>query len=272
MTCGIAPQGCEQFSRRSDRGRGCYPQADAPASLPVTEAGTLAEGRRRATADFLRHGERKNGKVRTLALVVSLLALASGSCWGGHEGSLNNEQPKPTPPPKLVQASTRLLAKCQRTATKLGYPVPCPTLVPDGLVPTAGIGCRLDIIGRGCGRPWRKWAFGSSETADQHLVITASPRPLQNFAKLVNGPGWYAAARVRPLRSFTLNGWEMRAVYAPPATNDGSAFAHHIVLIWTVDAHTYGVGFHNVHGIRATLDLDLALAHGMRLVVPQKGG
>jgi hypothetical protein len=209
--------------------------------------------------------------VRTLALVVLLSALTSGGCSGGHEGSLTNEQPKPIRP-QLVQASTRLLAKCQRTATKLGYPVACPTLVPDGLVPTAGTECRLDVIGRGCGRSWRKWAFGSSETADQHLVITASPRLLQNHAKLINGPGWYAAARVRSLRCFTLNGWEMKAVYVPPATNEGSAFARHVVLIWTVGGHTYGVGFHNVDGIRATLDLDLALARGMRLVAPRRGG
>jgi hypothetical protein len=208
-----------------------------------------------------------NGKVRTLALVVSLSLLASGSCSGGHEGSLANEQPKPTPP-KLVQASTRLLAKCKRTATKLGYAVACPTLVPDGLLPTAGTGCKLDIIGRGCGRAWRKWAFGSSETNDQHLVITASPRPLQNDAKVVNGPGWYPDARVRLLRRMTINGWRMQAVYVPFGTNAGSAFARHVVLIWTVGGHTYGVGFHNVHGLQQTLDLDVALARGIRLVAP----
>jgi hypothetical protein len=60
----------------------------------------------------------------------------------------------------------------------------------------------------------------------------------------------------------------MRAVYVPPRTNDGSAFAHHVVLIWTVSGHTYGVGFHNVHGLRPTLDLDVALARGVRLVPP----
>jgi hypothetical protein len=39
-----------------------------------------------------------------------------------------------------------------------------------------------------------------------------------------------------------------------------------------VDGHTYGVGFHNVHGVRATLDLDLTLARGIKLVAPQEGG
>jgi hypothetical protein len=61
----------------------------------------------------------------------------------------------------------------------------------------------------------------------------------------------------------------MRAVYVPPATNDGSAFARHVALIWTVDGHTYGVGFHNVHGLRETLALDVALARGIRLLTPK---
>jgi len=50
------------------------------------------------------------------------------------------------------------------------------------------------------------------------------------------------------------------------ATNDGSAFANHVVLIWTVGTHTYGVGFHNLVGIPATLALDVALARGIKLV------
>jgi hypothetical protein len=60
----------------------------------------------------------------------------------------------------------------------------------------------------------------------------------------------------------------MQAVYVPFGTNAGSAFAPHVVLIWTVGGHTYGVGFHNVHGLQQTLDLDVALARGIRLVAP----
>jgi hypothetical protein len=51
-------------------------------------------------------------------------------------------------------------------------------------------------------------------------------------------------------------------------TNAGSAFMRHVVLIWTVRGHTYGIGFHNVHGLGATLDLDAALARGVRLIKP----
>jgi hypothetical protein len=60
----------------------------------------------------------------------------------------------------------------------------------------------------------------------------------------------------------------MRAVYAPPATNDGSAFIHHVVLIWTVGQHTYGVGLHDLYGQRETLLLDEELARHLTLVGP----
>jgi hypothetical protein len=43
---------------------------------------------------------------------------------------------------------------------------------------------------------------------------------------------------------------------------------YHVVLIWTLGGHTYGVGFHNVQGLRRTLDVDVAFAQGIRLVAP----
>jgi hypothetical protein len=58
----------------------------------------------------------------------------------------------------------------------------------------------------------------------------------------------------------------MRVVFVPPNTNDGSAFASHVVLIWTVGQHTYAVGFHDVSTIKQTLALDLTLARGIRLI------
>jgi hypothetical protein len=130
----------------------------------------------------------------------------------------------------------------------------------------------LHIIGLPCalgGRDsWQGWVVGSSTTADQHLVLVASPQPLRNDAKVVNGPAWYPRARVRPIARTTINGWRMHAIYVPPETNDGSAFAHHVVLIWTVRGHTYAVGFHNVSTIRQTLRLDEQLARHIRLVGP----
>jgi len=60
----------------------------------------------------------------------------------------------------------------------------------------------------------------------------------------------------------------MRAIYVSPATNDGSAFAHHVVLVWSAAGHTYGVGFHNLRGIRQTLRLDEELVRHIMLVGP----
>jgi hypothetical protein len=215
-----------------------------------------------------------NEQVRTLALAVALVTLLLGGCSDG--GEVAATVPPPTPAAsRLVRASPELLGKCQTTANEVGYRVPCPTRVPEGLTETRSIGrCELDIIGAGglgrCARTWRGWVVGSSETYDQHLVIVASPQALRNYAKVVNGPAWYADARVRLLQRMTINGWRLQAVYVPFGTNAGTAFARHVVLIWTVRGHTYGVGFHNVEGIRATLDLDAALARGITLVAPSQ--
>jgi hypothetical protein len=154
-------------------------------------------------------------------------------------------------------------AKCRATARALGYPVPCLSEVPRQMGSTG-----LTFIGQGPPGPWRRWAVGSTSVGPEHLVATASPRPLANYAKVVNGPGWYPRARVQPIAWVSIKGWRMRAVYVPPATNDGSAFAHHVVLIWTVGHHTYGFGFHNLHGRRETLLLDEELARHLILVRP----
>lgn len=209
--------------------------------------------------------------MRNLVAVLSLTLIAS-AC--SSEGSSSSTPATPqAAASQLVQASAEIRAKCRVTADSVGYEVPCPTRVPGGLLATAGQGgCQLDIIGPGgqadCAKSWRKWVVGSSETNDQHLVIVASPNALRSYARVVNGPAWYPGARVRPLQRMTINGWRMQAVYVPFGTNDGSAFARHVVLIWTVGGHTYGVGFHNVHGLQQTLDLDVALARGIRLVAP----
>jgi hypothetical protein len=177
----------------------------------------------------------------------------------------------------LVAAPQMLLSKCRATARAVGYAVPCPTSIPAGLAvgsSTTPTGC-LDVIGPGgrpacgpAGKPWRGWVVGTSNVGSQHLVITASPTALKNYAKLVNGPAWYPRARVRAIGWVKVNGRRMRAVYVPPATNDGSAFMHHVVLVWSKEGHTYGFGFHNTRGIRRALLLDEQLAKHIKLVRP----
>jgi len=217
--------------------------------------------------------------VRFRLLVLMLfVAFTSSGCRGGHVVPLSAQPVRSQV--RFVPASATLLAECRATARRVRYAVPCPMRVPALVLPghtpmrldaTVAAGtsrCTLDVVGPGCGT-WHGWVVGSSGFGyEQHLVITASPLPLRNFAKVVNGPAWYPRARVRPLGWVTVNGQRMRSVFVPPATNDGSAFAHHVVLIWTVRGHTYGIGFHNVHGIAQTLALDVALARWIKLVRP----
>ncbi len=216
--------------------------------------------------------------------LASLVLLAGSGYRADHVAPVTTRSQRPQV--RFVPASAALRAECRTTAGSVGYAVPCPTRVPAivlaghnpmrlAATPTvlpAGVRptrCnKLRIVGAGCGT-WRGWVVGSSGFGYyDHLVIVASPVPLRNYAKVVNGPGWYPRARVRPLGWVTVNGRRMRSVYVPPATNDGSAFAHHVVLIWTVRGHTYGMGFHNVHGIQQALSLDVALARWIELVRP----
>jgi hypothetical protein len=108
---------------------------------------------------------------------------------------------------------------------------------------------------------------GSSESVTAHLAITASPHKLGSYAKLVNGPGWTANTEIRPLGWLTIGGWLTRAVFVPPASNEGSLFAGHVALIWTVGDHTYGVGFHK-YGSEDTVRLDERLLTHFSLVGP----
>lgn len=204
--------------------------------------------------------------------VIALLALTSGC--GGSKRSANQQTRHPGTGMTLVSASPLLIAACKKTARAVGYPVPCPMRVPKGLTAYGGRpDCPLGIIGPGEKCPntvlsWRGWVVGSSSTTHEHLVITASPLPLQNNAKLVNGPAWYPGSRVDPIAATTIHRWRIRAAFVPQATNDGSAFANHVVLIWTVGRHTYGVGFHNVTSIEETLLRDEQLTRYVRLVTP----
>lgn len=176
------------------------------------------------------------------------------------------------PHDRFVAAPQKLIAMCKATARAVGYPVPCPTRVPVGLVAFGGRpGCWLQIIGPAKACPnstflWRGWVVGSSTTADEHLVLTASPRIVRSAAKVVNGPVWQPGQTVQSIGYRRVGRWRMHVVFAPPDTNDGSAFASHVVLVWTVGQHTYAIGFHDISTLNQTLALDLTLARGIRLV------
>jgi hypothetical protein len=188
-----------------------------------------------------------------IAVAVLLVATAA---------ACSNTDEKDAPGTRFVAAPPALSRECRATARAVGYAVPCPIRIPRGLAVGA------DSIRRGRGS-WRAWVFGSSYLGwEEHLVLTASPRRLTDYSKLVNGPAWYPGQRVRPLGWVEVNGRRMREIYVPPLTNDGSAFMHHVVLAWSIGRHTYGIGFHNTRGIPHALAMDEELARYIRLVGP----
>lgn len=206
--------------------------------------------------------------------LVAMSALIAVCGYG--LGTASEAQPRTESRASLLVASpASLLARCRATARTVGYAVPCPTRIPEGSVETGSPApkrCSLHIIGPAglgaCSSAWRGWVIGSSSSGVGHLVITASPHPLGNDAKLVNGPAWSPETRVRLLRRERIGRRHVRVVLVPASTNEGSAFADHVVLIWTAEGHTYGVGFHNVRGLGNALAADEELAKGVKLVFP----
>jgi len=102
----------------------------------------------------------------------------------------------------------------------------------------------------------------------QHLVIVASPEPIEDYAKVVNGPAWRPVMRVEVGGRTTINGWRARWIFVPPSTNEGSAFSGHVVLVWTTGGHTYAVGFHDTTTRRVAKAMDVELVRHLRLVRP----
>jgi hypothetical protein len=179
----------------------------------------------------------------------------------------------------FVPAAPKLHRDCAATADAVGYAVPCPTRLPIGLAGTPPVGgCpRWEIVGwarpsRTCtgAVSWRGWIVGSSETSRQHLVVQGAPRVVRDPARAINGPGWYRGNRVQARGGVRVAGQTMRWYYVPPSANEGSAFAHHLVLVWNESGHTYAYGFHVVKTLADTRPLDLELVRHLSLVGPRR--
>ena len=162
---------------------------------------------------------------------------------------------------------------CRETARVVGYPVPCPSKILAGGTPPPKVSpCRIELIGAagvgGCAHSWRGWVVGSMQTSQHHLVLQASPEPIRSLSRMINGPGWYPGASEVRLGIVHAGGWMMRAVYADPATNDGSIFSNHLVLVWTTGGHTYALGFHLGRSRHRTQMLNETVARSVSLVPP----
>jgi hypothetical protein len=229
--------------------------------------------------------------VLILAAITALVAVAVGLVvlFGGSRAAPSERGPlhwtaatlgQVALPVRFVRSPASLLGQCRRTARAVGYAVPCPRMIPDGLQPTpvGGGPClhyRFHIVGLPCTvfSVWHGWVVGSSQIgtggpAFQHLVIQVSPTPT-NFAHAVNGPIalWHRAGPVIG-GSLMLNGWRMHWLFVDPEHNDGSAFMSHVVLCWTTGGHTYAVGFHTVTTKLSAAAMDYELVRNLELVRP----
>jgi hypothetical protein len=172
---------------------------------------------------------------------------------------------------EFVPAPKGVLRECRSTALAVGYRVPCPTIVPVGITafPSGPVhGCSIHIIGPaglgGCAHSWRGWVVGSS--VSPHLVLQASPRPIGDYAGVINGPVVVAGMREKFLGWLTRRGWRIRVLFVPPHLNQGSAFSGHVVYVWTSGSHTYAFGFHDVVSQKVTTAWNNELLRGVRLI------
>ena len=219
-----------------------------------------------------------------VALLLAALGLAgcSQGSRSRHTTATNSTRPAPKPAVgrtvagvSWVPSSPALRKQCQETADAVRYAVPCPTIVPQGIQATPPVrGCRFAVIGwdyrRGCGAvKWRGWMVGSSQTDTEHLAVQAAPRIVRNAARAIDGPGMFPGSRVQARGVVRVAGRIRHWYYVPPDLNGGSAFMHHLVLVWTASGHTYAYGFHVVTTFADARALDLELVRHLVVVQPR---
>lgn len=171
----------------------------------------------------------------------------------------------------LVSPPTVVWAQCKATARRVGYRIPCPTLLPEQAQPTrvvgpfAGSRFASDFIHPVFGA-FNRWVSLSvefpSEKIESHLVVVASPRVVspRHFVYLEPSP----VDRATVVGTLRFRDGAAQWVFVPPSSS--SIFGGHTVLLWSSDGHTYGVGFHGKG--KVIRDLDRAVADGVRLVGP----
>jgi hypothetical protein len=115
-------------------------------------------------------------------------------------------------------------------------------------------------------RGYRTWAFLTvdfpSATREGHLVISASPRPVDALHFMSLRPS--RVDKVEQVGTLRLRGH--RAAILRVLVSDGSIFQGHTVTLWTEGGHTYGVGFHGLD--EEAQPLNLRVAATARLVAP----
>jgi hypothetical protein len=139
----------------------------------------------------------------------------------------------------FVAASTKVREECDETAGRVGYAVPCPTLLPAGLSATPAVaGCGFAVVAAagqaGCGgAEWHDWIVGSSQVGNettagfQHLVVVAAPRIIRDPARAIDGPAMAPGSRVQGLGVVRIGRETMHWYFVPPNLNTKRTFLLH---------------------------------------------
>jgi hypothetical protein len=163
---------------------------------------------------------------------------------------------------KLVRAETAVGRECLDLARRVGYPLPCPRLLPEYATPYWGRPTgnnQFFQAGRAALRGWVTLSvnFVHSPETDDHLVISAAPKRV-DARHLVFKPRPYPGAELRPAGHTRLHGREAKWFYV---SQGESIYLGHTVLVWSEAGHTYAVGFHG----RGTVIRELGLAVARRI-------
>lgn len=222
--------------------------------------------------------------MRRLALTLAVAAAMFGGCGGAGAPRQTGRKLPVVASIQFGPSPPVVLRECQSTADAAGYAVPCPMMLPEGIAPTPGVdGCGFAFIAvggePGCGgAEWRGWIFGSTQMTGsnagpagfQHLAIQGAPRVVRDPARAIDGPAMFPGSRVQARGELRVGGNAMRWYYVAPKTNIGSAFMHHLVLVWTLSGHTYAYGFHVVDTFAEAHAMDVELVQHLLYVHPQR--
>lgn len=183
----------------------------------------------------------------------------------------------------FVPAPATVGKQCRQAANAVGYPVPCPTMLPRGLRPTSGgHGCRFGIVAawgpprcKGATTEWHGWIVGSSQvyaagSVVQQLDLQGAPRAVHNPIAAIYGPGdtgqFGRKLRVHPRGTVRMSGRVMRWYYVPNDAYDD--MVNHLVLVWTASGHTYAYGFQVTSTVAEARALDRELVRHLVTVEP----
>jgi hypothetical protein len=165
---------------------------------------------------------------------------------------------------RLVGAEQGVRDQCRSLAERVGYPLPCPRLLPEDATPYWGQPSGSDRFFQSGTARLRRWAwlsvnFVHRPESDDHLVISAAPTRV-DARHLIFTPKPYPAAKLEVAGSVHFRGRIARWFYV---RRGESIYLGHTVLVWSEQGRTYGVG---LHGRGVTIrELGLGIARSISL-------